>query len=104
MNWRFQPEARKDLRDRANYYDDARTGFGSVFSRRFQEFVERILQFPQLYGQVDRCPRGRDVREGMLEQFETVVTYEVRTGEIVILAVTDGRKNRRPWRSRLTEA
>jgi plasmid stabilization system protein ParE len=104
MNYRYVPGARSDYIDLANYFDDARRDFGAVFAKRMREFISRILLHPQLYAAVNRAPRGRDVREGVLEQFEQiVVTYEVRIEEIVILAITDGKRKRRPWRSRLSE-
>ena len=103
MKWRYNSQALGDLRRLAAYYELARRRYGEVFSDRVNEFIERILLNPQLYAEVKRAPRGRNVREGTLEQFETVVTYEVRAEEIVILAITDGRRNRRPWRSRLSE-
>jgi hypothetical protein len=103
VNWRYQPEARLDFFDQVDFYDEARDGFGEIFAGRVAEFIERILLNPQLNAKVKRAPRGRDVREGKLEQFVTVVTYEVRVDEIVILAITDGRRNRRPWRGRLAE-
>ncbi len=103
MNWRYNSEALGDLKRLAAYYELARRHYGGFFSDRVDEFIERILLNPQLYAKVKRAPRGRDVREGTLEQFETVVTYEVRAEEIVILAITNGRKSRRPWRGRLSE-
>jgi hypothetical protein len=103
MKTRLVSSAKEDFRRLSKYYDSVRFSFGDVFSKRVTEFVARIRLHPQLYGRVKRPPRWRDVREGKLEQFETVLTYEVRAEEIVILAITDGRKIRRPWRSRLSE-
>ena len=103
MKSRLVPSAKEDVRRLSKYYDSVRFSFGDVFSDRVTEFVQRIQLNPQLYGQVKRAPHGRDVREGKLEQLETVVTCEVRADAIVILAITDGKRNRRPWRNRLTE-
>jgi ParE toxin of type II toxin-antitoxin system, parDE len=104
MKARLVSSAKEDLRRLSSYYDSVRLDFGDVFSDRVTEFVQRIRLHPQLYAAVNRPPRGRDVREGVLEQFDQiVVTYEVRATEIVILAITDGKRKRRPWRNRLSE-
>ena len=58
MNYRYQPDARADYIDLANYFDDSRRDYGTVFAQRMREFIARILVNPQLYGQVKRSARA----------------------------------------------
>jgi plasmid stabilization system protein ParE len=103
MNFRFAPGAQLDLFDLVDWYDAQHAGSGTRFAAAFQALIVQLLANPRAYGRVARAPRNREVREAPVPGFLVVVTYEVTTTEVIILAVTHARAARRPWRRRLPD-
>ena len=98
---RMVDEALSEVIETAGRIENARAGYGERFFCAVESFKQIISQFPQLYEEVLRPPKGRDIRQGTLNGFPHVVVYEVKTDEIVILSVTHGHQRNRPWRGRL---
>jgi plasmid stabilization system protein ParE len=100
MNYRFLPDAETELQTAADWYDARQAGLGNDFLAEARACVQRVELNPQLYGQIRGCPRGRDIRVGMIDRYPYTIVYEVTTNEFVILAVRHGRSRSRAWRTR----
>ena len=101
MNLRFLALARLDMFDLADFFEARAAGLGSLVTDAVQARANRLPAQPRLGGRVVRPPRGREIREVVVRPYSVIITYEVTATEVVILAVTHGRSNRRPWRRRL---
>ena len=101
MKVRFSGGASQDADEHFDWYEAMRTGLGAEFLVALIEFRDRIGSFPQLYEQVRRLPKGRDIRQGTLSGYPYVVVYEVHADEVVILSVTHGHRLKSPWQGRL---
>jgi plasmid stabilization system protein ParE len=101
MNPRLLPQARDDVADIVDRLDQQPTRLGIQFRAALNALIARLLQFPRMYQEVSRLPRGREVREAYLRRFQYLVHYEVTVTEIVILSVTHAHRRSARWRRRL---
>jgi toxin ParE1/3/4 len=101
MTARFLPEADAEFEAAADEYDAQSAGTGRRFVQATRELTARLIGQPRLYGAVDPPVRGRDVREAPVNPFDYRLVNEVRTGEILILAVAHNRRLPNYWRGRL---
>ena len=101
MKVRLSDSSKQDVAFQAEWYDLPRPNLGDAFAASVLDFTVTLTQFPRLYGRVSNLPKGREVREGMLQGFPFVVVYEILATEIVIVDVSHAKMKRRPWRKRL---
>ena len=93
--------ARADTNDAADAYDLRQAGLGDRFLDAVDKTLERIGFMPRASGRVNRCPRGREVRESLVHRFPFRLVYEICSGEAHVLSVTPARSVRQTWRRRL---
>jgi toxin ParE1/3/4 len=89
-------EARRELLEARDYYDEQRGGYGL----RFVEAVERefalLLQFENIGKSV-----GNGVRRRTLSDWPYGIFYRLRGDELIIVAIAHHRRRPGYWRSRL---
>jgi plasmid stabilization system protein ParE len=92
----FHPEARRDLREAADFYDLERLGLGAEFLDAVEQAMRRVIEYPE----ASRIVLGR-VRKCAISRFPYAVVYSVRGGGVYVSAVA--HNSRRPfyWRDRL---
>jgi plasmid stabilization system protein ParE len=97
MPVRLVAEARPELREAVEYYEDQRDGLGVEFVAEFKEAVRAIQRFPEGWAKVSAKSRRR-----MLNRFPYGLIYQVleEQGEIVILAVMHLRREPEYWTER----
>jgi len=92
----FHPDAKREMREAADFYDLERTWLGTEFldaaEGTMQLLVEHPESSPAVLGQVRRCAVPR---------FPYSVVYSVRSGGIFVSAIA--HSSRRPfyWQDRL---
>jgi len=91
----LRPEARKDLRDAATWYEDRREGLGGDFIDEFLGCISRIEEHPESYELVDV-----DVRRAVLRRFPYAIFYVIEPGHIEVLSVLRCSRDPEIWRSR----
>ena len=103
MNVRVLEPAEDDLRFAVRRLERARPRWGDRLLAEYRNALENIERFPQLYPLVEDELPGREFRNAILERLKYRIVYEVRTTEVVVVAVlhTDRRPNL--WHSRLDE-
>lgn len=92
----FRPEAQADLLSARDWYEQQRAGLGTAFADAVDEFMARVLAFPQMY-----AVALKDVRPGKLRRFPYVVYYRVLADRIEVIAVLHGNRDSRVWRGRI---
>jgi toxin ParE1/3/4 len=100
MSLRLLPEADEEAREAARWYDQQRIGLGDEFLEALARSLESIERNPRL-GRVDPdAPAGREVRRIRLNRFPYIVIYEIRNGDILVVAIAHGRRRPGYWLSR----
>ena len=93
---RFLPEARQDLRDAIAYYADVRKQLAVDFESAARAAVYRALQYPD-HG----AARPKNTRRLLLKGFPFSLVYRATEGEVLIVAVSDSRRQPGYWLQRL---
>jgi toxin ParE1/3/4 len=89
-------EARRELIEARDYYDDQRRGYGL----RFVEAVEREFAFLLQFENIGKSVGG-GVRRRTLRDWPYGIFYRLRDDELIIIAVAHHRRRPGYWRSRL---
>jgi toxin ParE1/3/4 len=95
MTARFVAEARAELIDQADYYDEKRPGLGD----RFINEVERAVDFASRFPMVG-SPWLHGTRRVFTQRFPFAVVYRLDPEGIVIFAVAHSRRRPDYWRNR----
>ena len=92
----FHPDARRDLREAADFYDLERLGLGAEFLDEVEQTMRRVIEYPEsspvVLGRVRKCA---------IPRFPYTIVYSARVGGVYVSAVA--HNSRRPfyWRDRL---
>ena len=101
MKLTIREEAEEDALAAALWYESRREGLGTQFRDRLATVYESIHFNPHQFGVMSHRNVHGDVRIAFLKQFPYTVVFEIIQEEVVVYAVTDGRRND-PWIQRLT--
>ena len=91
------PQARRELRDAAAWYESQQAGLGEELLREVERVLEEIAADP------NRFPRWRDdrpYRKALARRFPYVVFFVERPGDVRVLAVAHGRRRPGYWLTR----
>jgi len=92
----FHPDARRDLREAADFYDLERLGLGAEFLDEVEQTMRRVIEYPEsspvVLGRVRKCA---------IPRFRYSIVYSACGGGVYVSAVA--HNSRRPfyWRDRL---
>lgn len=87
--------AEDEMLEAARYYESQRRGLGDEFLTEFARTVERIAVNPEAWAMV--TPRSRHHR---LRRFPYGLIYQIRSTEILVIAVAHLRRDQTYWRDR----
>jgi plasmid stabilization system protein ParE len=96
MKSEFLPEAEKEFREAARYYENEAPGIGIAFIVELHKAVAAILDNP-LAAQEER----NNIRKKVLPRFPFNVLYSVENETVVIVAVAHQKRRPTYWRRRL---
>lgn len=91
----FRPEAEADLLDARAWYDRRRDGLGQDFVLAVATTLLGITDNPLAFPEV-----RHEIRRAIIARFPYGVYFSVTPGELVVLAITHGRRHPRVWRGR----
>jgi len=96
MKYSFHPEARAELLEAINYFEEHRSGLGLKFSKEIFSTIQRILYFPSAWSKF-----SENTRRCLANRFPYGVIYQIIENEIIIISIT--QLNREPdyWKKRL---
>jgi toxin ParE1/3/4 len=92
---RFDPAARRELNEAADFYDAEDPGLGGAFLDAAERAFEQIQAFPES-SPISLVP----VRAKVLSAFPFSVIYWVTDEVIIVLAVAHHRRRPEYWRGR----
>jgi plasmid stabilization system protein ParE len=95
MKYTFHPEARVELNDSVDYYEDRQLGLGFEFLQEVNRTIQRIIEFPEAWTLV-----SKNARRCLMDRFPFAVIYQIRKNEIFIVAVTHLARKPGYWKSR----
>jgi plasmid stabilization system protein ParE len=93
---RFDPAAKRELNEAAEFYDSEDLGLGGSFLGAVERAIKQIQAFPES-SQVSLAP----VRTKVLSAFPFSIIYWVAHDVIVVLAVAHHRRRPGYWRGRV---
>jgi len=99
MKSEFLPEAEKEFREAARYYENEAPGVGVAFVVDLHKTVAAILDNP-LAAQTVR----KSIRKKVLARFPFNVLYSVEDEFVLIVAVAHQKRRPTYWRRRLKNA
>lgn len=91
----FRRAARAEFDDAADWYEERRTGRGSLFTAAVRKVLDRIADQPQLYAQV-----FQDIREAPVTGYPYCIYYRGESGQQVVLAVFHTSRDPTIWQNR----
>ena len=101
MTLTIRQEAEADALTAALWYESRREGLGTQFRDQLAAVYESICFNPRQFGAITHRKVHGDVRMALLKQFPYTVVFEVFENDVVVYAVSDGRRDD-PWVQRLT--
>ncbi len=95
MNFRLHSEAEKELNLAVAYYEQRLHGLSLEFAEEVYGAIARILKFPDAWSRL-----SENTRRCLVNRFPYGIIYQIKFGEIQVIAIT--HLHRRPgyWKSR----
>jgi hypothetical protein len=96
MNYSFHPDAKEELHDAINYFEECRSGLGLEFSKEVFSTIQRIIHFPSAWSKF-----SENTRRCLTNRFPYGMIYQTIDDEVVIIAIM--QLNRKPdyWKKRI---
>ncbi|HWB01933.1 MAG TPA: type II toxin-antitoxin system RelE/ParE family toxin [Verrucomicrobiales bacterium] len=92
----FHPEARSEYREAAAYYEAAKPGLGTAFTREVESVVKLICEAPDRWRFFEQ-----DVRRCLTRRFPYAILYTIEDSYILIIAVMHCSRKPGYWKSRI---
>jgi len=92
----FKPEAKKDIVDAVQWYEQQRVGLGIRFRSMLEKVFSQMEVLPELYRVI-----YKDVRRASTPGFPFSIYYRIDEGEVVVLAVVHASRDPERWKSRV---
>jgi len=96
VNVNFLKAAEGELDEGIDYYNAQRSGLGFEFLDQVQSAVARIKQYPDAWQQL-----SQRTRRCLIKQFPYGIIYQIRSDEILIVAITHLHRKPDYWTNRL---
>ena len=91
----FEENARLDLHDRIDFYENRTTGLGDQFERSVLKRVDAIAFNPQTFGIYEGT-----VRVSPIDAFQELIYYRIRGHVVYILAIIHSTRHPDTWKRR----
>ncbi len=96
MNLTWLPEARIEVQEAVEWYEDQRAGLGEELAGELAHVVSLIERFPDAWH-----PLTKRIRRQRLDRFPYNVVYARAAQEIVVLVFSHQHRHPGYWRKRL---
>lgn len=98
--WRQHEDARKELREAANFLEDEREGLGDRFIDAVEAAIASIVESPHTWGLHRGDPRTPPIRTRSVAGFRYDIKYIIHEDTVVIIAYAHERRRPGYWSHR----
>jgi plasmid stabilization system protein ParE len=91
----YRAEARAELEDAYNWYEDQEAGLGEAFLDSFNLSIDRIRNRPESYAVI-----VGDLRRAIVKRFPYAIYYRIISSRVLVVAVLHGKRSPKHLRSR----
>ena len=92
----IRPEAKADLLDTFQWYQDQIPGLGYDFKSCVDEVISKIHSNPRIYKKV-----FLDIRRAVIKSFPFGVFYTIEDQKIIVIGVLHARRDPQLWKKRI---
>jgi len=92
----IRPEARTDLLDTFEWYQEQRLGLGFDFKLCIDEVFSKLQKYPSIYKKV-----YQNIQRAVTQRFPFSVFYIIENNNVIILAILHARRDPEKWKSRI---
>lgn len=101
MRLRIIDEAEAEYREAAAWYDQKQSGLGVEFLDALSQTFQFIEEDPQRFARMEMIQKtSREIHRCLLPRFPYAVIYEVRSDELLVIAVMHVRRRPNYWKDR----
>lgn len=98
MRLELHPDALRELREAAVWYETQRAGLGSAFVASVGATVERALDDPLVF---PKHPADVRVRRALVARFPYAVVFALLGDTVYVVAFAHGRRRSGYWKTRV---
>ncbi|MCX6579079.1 MAG: type II toxin-antitoxin system RelE/ParE family toxin [Candidatus Aminicenantes bacterium] len=96
MNYFFHPEAKKELLEAINYYNECGSGLGYIFLEEVEATIDRVIKFPGTWSKL-----SKNTRQCLTRRFPYGIIYQEKDEGILIIAVMHLHREPGYWKKRV---
>jgi plasmid stabilization system protein ParE len=96
VKFTFHPEAKFELEQSVEYYENQQANLGVEFLGEVYSTIQRINKYPYAYSF-----QSNNTRRSLTNRFPFAVIYQIRQDEIFIVAVTHLSRKPGYWKERI---
>src|SRR5947209_5776177 len=100
MRVRLLDDAEAETRKAARWYENKQPGLGADFLDTFADALATIESQPHAFSRIETLSTPREIRRCVLHRFPYLVIYEIRTDEVIVLAVAHSGQRPNYWQHR----
>ena len=101
MRLLVRSEAKQDVVEAANWYDERRVGLGDRFVGEYIDALAKIEAAPLTFGRLETVPGVPNLRRCPLESFPYIVIFRALPTELVVFVVVHTSRDAGVWLFRL---
>ena len=91
----IRPDAQRDVREAAHWYEARRPGLGKRFSAQLGRLMNRVADSPLQFPEIDE-----GVRRALLQRFPYAMYFTVASDAIIVIAILHQHRHPNTWKER----
>lgn len=92
--------AKQEAHAAARWYERRQTGLGRRFLQVLHDTLLKIEEHPTQYPHLETVPAVLPIHRAVAERFPYLVIYELRSDEVLVLAVAHAKRRPNYWKRR----
>jgi hypothetical protein len=97
INPRLLPEAEREWRAAARWYDQKRPGLGAAFSAAVYSRLREIVEWPKRFSRLETVRTRREFRRAKIRGFPYIVVFREINNIQVVYAISHFRRRPGYW-------